>query len=140
LSEAKPSLVEPASGCDAYSQRPGSGPVHSKDPPAAAGVSRRRQVEARILRDLADRELPLIAQLELAERRLAERLLARIDDSREAAALARTLREVVGVTTDLARRLQGLLVAAAALQAQAAVVRAHDRRLAGDPGRPADES
>lgn len=88
----------------------------------------------RVLRDLADRELPLIAQLELAERRLAERLLARIDDSREAAALARTLREVVGVTTDLARRLQGLLVAGAALEAQAAVVRAHRGRLAADPG------
>jgi hypothetical protein len=70
----------------------------------------------------------LVAGVESAERQLADRLFVTLDDPRRALAIAKVLRELVGISTSLGKRVQHAACALATLRAQRRLLVAHGGR------------
>jgi len=74
--------------------------------------------DERLLHRLVAGEIPLILTLQQIERELAARMLRCLDDAKFSIALGRVLRDTIGLSSTLTRRVEGGLSTAASLRAQ----------------------
>ncbi len=74
--------------------------------------------DEKLLNRLAAGEIPIVLTLQQIERELTARMLRSLDDAKFSLALARVLRDTVGLSSSITRHIQGSLAGAAALRGQ----------------------